>query len=84
MFYSDLISTSEISMESFEISETLISDPVFKFLGINELLLHINKKLKPFGIGYLLLSTWLGKFKHFILLLPEVIIMLQSIYVENK
>lgn len=31
MFYSDLISTSEISMESFEISETLISDPVFKF-----------------------------------------------------
>lgn len=31
MFYSDLISTSEISSESFEIFATLIYDPVFKF-----------------------------------------------------
>lgn len=57
MFYSDLISTLEISSESFEIFATLISDPVFKIFQVlrNYYLLHVNRKSKLFRIDSILL-----------------------------
>ena len=50
MFYSNLISTSKMPSESFEIFATLNSDPVFLIFKVLKkyYFLHVNRESKPF------------------------------------